>query len=208
MPKRSSRPCGRAQIPGVPVKRIEQQALVALHRVREQWMTTRTARINALRGILREHGILLPAGARAAVQAVPTVLEDAAAPLPAHLRHVLASVQEEVRAIEARDRRARARAAGAGRRRSGRRAPAYDPRDWAVDGDRAGRHRGAHPHVSARAPVCELARTDAAGAFQRARAGALAASANRGTCICAASSRMGLAPCSSRRTGAAATPGR
>jgi hypothetical protein len=55
-----------------------------LHRVREQWMTTRTARINALRGILREHGILLPAGARAAVQAVPTVLEDAAAALPPH----------------------------------------------------------------------------------------------------------------------------
>ena len=90
------------QIPGVPVKRIEQQALVALHRVREQWMTTRTARINTLRGILREHGILLPAGARAAVQAVPMVLEDAAAPLPAHLRHVLARVQEEVRGIEAR----------------------------------------------------------------------------------------------------------
>jgi len=90
------------QIPGVPVKRIEQQALVAVHRVREQWMTTRTARINALRGILREHGILLPAGARAAVQAVPTVIADADASLPAHLRHVLASVQEEVRDIEQR----------------------------------------------------------------------------------------------------------
>ena len=90
------------QIPGVPVKRIEQQALVALHRVREQWIATRTGRINVLRGILREHGILLPAGARAAVQAVPTILEDAAAPLPAHLRHVLASVQEEVRGLEVR----------------------------------------------------------------------------------------------------------
>src|SRR4030095_15636131 len=31
-------------MPSVPVKRIEQQAPVALHRVREQWMTTRTAR--------------------------------------------------------------------------------------------------------------------------------------------------------------------
>ena len=59
------------EMPSVPVKRVEQQALVALHRVREQWMTTRTARINTLRGILREHGLLLPAGARAAVQAVP-----------------------------------------------------------------------------------------------------------------------------------------
>jgi transposase len=90
------------EMPGVPVKRIEQQALVALHRVREQWMTTRTARINVLRGILREHGILLPTGARAAVQAVPTVLADTETPLPAHLRHVLASVQEEVRELEGR----------------------------------------------------------------------------------------------------------
>jgi transposase len=90
------------QIPTVPVKRVEQQALVALHRVREQWMTTRTARVNALRGILREHGVLLPAGPRAAVKAVPAILEDADLPLPSHLRHVLASVRDEVCDIEAR----------------------------------------------------------------------------------------------------------
>jgi transposase len=90
------------EMPGVPVKRIEQQALVAMHRVREQWMTTRTGRINTLRGILREHGLLLPAGARAALQAIPAMLEDAETPLPGHLRQVLASVHEEVRAIEER----------------------------------------------------------------------------------------------------------
>ena len=90
------------EMPSVPVKRREQQALVALHRVREQWMTTRTARINTLRGILREHGLLLPAGARAALQAVPTILDDAATALPRHLRAVLTSVHEEIRAIEER----------------------------------------------------------------------------------------------------------
>jgi transposase len=90
------------QIPSVPVKRVEQQALVGLHRVREQWMTTRTARINTLRGILREHGILLPAGARAALQAVPRILEEAETQLPRHLRQILDSVHEEVRAIEVR----------------------------------------------------------------------------------------------------------
>jgi transposase len=90
------------EMPSVPVKRIEQQALVALHRVREQWMTTRTARINTLRGILREHGLLLPAGARAALQAVPTILEAAETALPRHLRTVLASVHEEIRGIEER----------------------------------------------------------------------------------------------------------
>jgi transposase len=90
------------EVPSVPVKRIEQQALVAVHRVREQWMTTRTARINTLRGLLREQGILLPAGARAALQSVPAILEDAEAPLPMPLCQVLASVHAEVRAIEAR----------------------------------------------------------------------------------------------------------
>jgi transposase len=90
------------EVPRVPVKRREQQALVAVHRVREQWMTTRTARINTLRGLLREQGLLLPAGARAALQTVPAILEDAEAPLPMHLRQVLASVHAEVRAIEVR----------------------------------------------------------------------------------------------------------
>ena len=64
-------------------------------------MTTRTARINALRGLLREHGLHLPAGAQAAVQAVPALL-DAATALPATLRQVLASMQEEIRALETR----------------------------------------------------------------------------------------------------------
>ena len=90
------------EIPRVPVKRVEQQALVALHRVREQWMTTRTARINVLRGLLREQGLLLPAGACAALRALPVLLNEAATVLPRHLRQVLTSVHEEVRAIEAR----------------------------------------------------------------------------------------------------------
>ena len=39
------------EIPSVAVKTVAQQALVGLHRIRPQWMTTRTARINALRGL-------------------------------------------------------------------------------------------------------------------------------------------------------------
>ena len=87
------------RIPAVPIKRAEQQALVGLHRVREQWMTTRTARINALRGLLQEHGLNLPPGAKTAVQAAPALLESATA-LPAAFRRVLASVQEEIHALE------------------------------------------------------------------------------------------------------------
>ena len=84
----------------VAVKTVAQQELLALHRVRDQWMATRTARINALRGFLREHGIGLPRGARAAVAAVPTLLEDADAPLPGRLRDVLARLVAEIRELE------------------------------------------------------------------------------------------------------------
>src|SRR6476620_8408570 len=65
------------QIPSVAVKSVAQQTLVALHRIREQWMATRTARINTLRGMLREQGVLLPAGAGPAVRAIPAIIEDA-----------------------------------------------------------------------------------------------------------------------------------
>jgi transposase len=48
----------------VPIKSEQQQALASLHRLRSGWMATRTARINAIRGILRELGVTIPLGAR------------------------------------------------------------------------------------------------------------------------------------------------
>jgi len=87
------------QIPSVPVKSVAQQALVALHRIREQWMATRTARINALRGILREQGVLLPAGAGPALRAIPALLEDTVTALP--LSRMISLIYEEVRQLEA-----------------------------------------------------------------------------------------------------------
>jgi transposase len=88
------------QLPTVAVKRVEQQAIVGLHRVREQWMTTRTARINVLRGLLREHGLLLPAGPRAALAALRTVLAAPDTPLPMLLRHALQLLHDEIRWLE------------------------------------------------------------------------------------------------------------
>jgi len=86
------------QLPAVPVKRVEQQAMVALHRVREQWKTTRIARINALRALLAAQGVLLPIKTVAALTAAPSILADAA--VPVSLRHVLTLLHEESRAIE------------------------------------------------------------------------------------------------------------
>src|SRR5262245_41881246 len=44
----------------VPIKRIEQQDLQALHRIRERLIKARTALVNEIRGLLNEDGIVLP----------------------------------------------------------------------------------------------------------------------------------------------------
>jgi transposase len=46
----------------VPLKRVEQQDLQALHRVRERLIKARTALVNEIRGLLSEYGIVLPQG--------------------------------------------------------------------------------------------------------------------------------------------------
>jgi transposase len=44
----------------VPIKRVEQQDLQALHRIRERLMKARTALVNEIRGLLSKYGIVLP----------------------------------------------------------------------------------------------------------------------------------------------------
>lgn len=82
----------------VPVKSIEQQNLQHLHRLREQWKRTRTARINGLRGILREHGHVFPAATDTFLaSAMATVEED---PALAMLRPALRALQAEITFLE------------------------------------------------------------------------------------------------------------
>jgi transposase len=92
--------CGGIQ--PVPVKTVEQQTLQALHRVRTQWQAARTARINVVRGLLREQGLPIPVGARSVLPRVAGILEDADVALPDLLRHTVALVVEDIRALETR----------------------------------------------------------------------------------------------------------
>jgi transposase len=84
----------------VPVKSVEQQAVVALHRLRQGYLQTRTARINALRGHLREFGCVIPVGAHHVLPAGTAALADDT--VPAFLRPALETVLEEIRALEVR----------------------------------------------------------------------------------------------------------
>jgi transposase len=83
----------------VPVKSVEQQAIVALHRVRAGYLRTRTARINALRGHLRELGYAIPIGARRVTVDARMALADET--VPGFLRQVLLDLIEEIRSLEA-----------------------------------------------------------------------------------------------------------
>ena len=56
----------------VPIKTELQQVIQLLHRARQQWQETRTARINLARGLLREFGIVIPEGAEHSISACAT----------------------------------------------------------------------------------------------------------------------------------------
>lgn len=86
----------------VPVKSVDQHALTVLHRLRSNWMRTRTARLNALRGYLREHGFVIPVGARQVVPFVWAVTSDADSGLPDCLRPALADAAREIGELETR----------------------------------------------------------------------------------------------------------
>ena len=76
----------------VPVKSAEQQALLALHRVRQGFIEERTALINRLRAVLTEFGVVLPnrtqwvrRDALIAADPLPVLVRQAVQDLRAHL---------------------------------------------------------------------------------------------------------------------------
>src|SRR6202171_2465048 len=80
----------------VPIKTDDQLDLQSLHRVRERWVTRRTAVINQIRGLLLERGITLRKGRRYIDEALPGILEDADAKLSGTLRLLLAQLKLEL----------------------------------------------------------------------------------------------------------------
>jgi transposase len=87
------------EIHAVPVKTIEQQSIAALHRMRSTWLATRTSRINTVRGLLREFGIVIPVGAQHVVPQVRDLLASSR-DVPDVLRTSLSQACDEIRALE------------------------------------------------------------------------------------------------------------
>jgi transposase len=87
------------EIHAVPVKTIEQQSIAALHRMRSTWLATRTGRINTIRGLLREFGIVIPVGADHVVPQVRDVLASTTQ-VPDLMRASLANACDEITTLE------------------------------------------------------------------------------------------------------------
>jgi transposase len=86
----------------VPLKSVDQHVLASLHRLRSAWMATRTARLNTLRGLLRELGFSIPLGARQVVPRVSALVAETDAGLAQALKGVLTEAVQEIGELEAR----------------------------------------------------------------------------------------------------------
>jgi transposase len=86
----------------VPIKRVEQQDLQALHRVRERLMKARTALVNEIRGLLSEYGIVLPQSVAKFRALIVEKLEDEQAKLTVLSMEVFWHLYDEFLALEKR----------------------------------------------------------------------------------------------------------
>ena len=82
----------------VPVKSTEQQALLALHRVRQGFVVERTAVINRMRGLLSEFGVVLPLRS----VTVRRQAAQAAEGLPELARRAIGDLLEQLRLLDER----------------------------------------------------------------------------------------------------------
>jgi transposase len=90
----------QAHIREVPVKSLQQQACLGLHRIRTQLMKVRIMQTNAVRGILYEFGVILPEGHKRLLGCIQAELGRAQLEfnVPDEL---VVSLQEQLRRIDA-----------------------------------------------------------------------------------------------------------
>jgi transposase len=83
----------------VPLKNIEQQAMLALHRARQGFVSARTAQANQIRGLLSEYGIVIPQGIAHIAERVPEIIEDGANELPGLFRQLVQRLMDHLKAL-------------------------------------------------------------------------------------------------------------
>jgi transposase len=91
---------GRPNMRFVPVKNVDQQAILALHRAREGFVKARTAQANQIRGLLAEFGIVIPQGIRHIARTLPEILEDGENGLPGIFRQLIERLGDHLKELD------------------------------------------------------------------------------------------------------------
>ena len=91
---------GRENMRFVPVKTVEQQAVLSVHRARQGFVKARTAQANQIRGLLAEYGIVIAKGIGHIGKGLPEILEDGENALPGMMRELLARLGENLKQMD------------------------------------------------------------------------------------------------------------
>jgi transposase len=91
---------GRPNMRFVPIKNIEQQSILALHRVRQGFVKARTAQANQIRGLLGEFGLIIPQGIANIAKRVPDLIEDGSIALTGSFRLLIDRLMEHLKELD------------------------------------------------------------------------------------------------------------
>ncbi|UPR59034.1 IS110 family transposase [Vibrio sp. ED004] len=86
----------------VPIKSIEQQSILSVHKARERLVSVKTGQTNQLRGLLAEFGLVFPKGSASLNKQIPMVLEDAENNLSPSVRCLVAHLKELIDELSSR----------------------------------------------------------------------------------------------------------
>jgi transposase len=92
----------RPQMRFVALKSVEQQTVLAVHRLRQGLVEERTALANRLRGLLTEYGVVVGVGLDRLRRALPEILEDGDNGIPGIAREVFADAGQQLRELDVR----------------------------------------------------------------------------------------------------------
>jgi hypothetical protein len=143
----------------VAAKTEDQQAMLGLHRIREQLVKFRTMQVNQLRGLLYEYGVVLKAGRQAGLSEIRQRRAELEALVPGLLLQALQAqlaridgIDQEIGQLEKRIGAWQKQEAPCNRR---------DSWDWQAHGDGAGGNDGRGEELQVRARVRGLPRAGA-----------------------------------------------
>jgi transposase len=81
----------------VPIKNIEQQAILSVHRARQGFVNRAGSQI---RGLLSEFGIVIPQGIKSIARRMPDILEDGGNSLPGTMRNLLERLNDNLKEMD------------------------------------------------------------------------------------------------------------